>query len=219
MLLTNRINAINAQVTAYQEQIAELQAKITTLQSHAQEVQGVEQAAESALSQIEAAINMLQVVCPEEIATFKAAIDSKFNVLPTIAPAAQRQDSVTTPTPTPPNEPETVEAIATTLVEEPQDDTSSVEPETPLETETTDATKIAQDDNTGNGDNDNGNGNGHNGHLLTYKDLDKVDRATLVKLADKHGIAYTTKTKKYELATALGGMVTQVELDAAKNEK
>lgn len=215
MLLTNRINAINAQVVAYQEQIAELQAKITTLQSHAQEVQGVEQAAESALSQIEAAINMLQVVCPEEIATFKAAIDSKFNVLPTIAPAAPL---------TPPNEPEAVEAIATKItepqVESTVDVTSTVEPEATEEAQATDATKTdAPTDDNGNGNDDNGNGNGsngHNGHLLTYKDLDKVDRATLVKLADKHGIAYTTKTKKYELATALAGMVTQAEVDAAR---
>lgn len=219
MLLTNRINAINAQVVAYQEQIAELQAKITTMQSHAQEVQGVEQAAESALSQIEAAINMLQVVCPEEIATFKAAIDAKFNQQPLLGSHAPTPAREPQPTPTQPKEPETWDAIAT-IPEESLEDTGSVDSETTLETETTAATKTdAPTDDTGNGHNGNGNGsNGYNGHLLTYKDLDKVDRATLVKLADKHGIAYTSKTKKYELATALGGMVTQVELDAAKQQ-
>lgn len=194
MLLTNRINSINTQIASYLDQIAALQTQVTDLQAHVQEIQSVEQAAESALLQVEQAIAMLNIVSPDDIATFKQALDSKFNCVPQIASATDITEPATVEPPAPtPDEPETVEAIATVV-----DDLPTDEPQA--------ATS------------DNGNGNG-TGHLLRYADLDKVDRATLQKLADQHGIAHTGRTKKYELATALAGMVTQAEVDFFKNGK
>lgn len=203
MLLTNRINSINSQIQSYLDQIAALQTQVTDLQAHVQEVQSVEQAAESALLQVEQAIAMLNIVSPDDIATFKQALDSKFNCVAQIAAGTDIVETVVQdepPAPTP-EEPQTVEAIATVV-----DDPAADEPQA--------ATK---DDANGVG-HGNGNGNG-TGELLRYSDLDKVDRATLQKLAGQHGIIYTAKTKKYELATALAGMVTQTEVDFFKNGK
>jgi hypothetical protein len=90
MLLQNRINQVNVQINLYLEEIAALQAKVTYLQTHAQEIQGAEQAAETALSQIDTAISMLTAICPEELVTFKAAIDAKFSPVPQIAGASDR---------------------------------------------------------------------------------------------------------------------------------
>lgn len=208
MLLTNRINAINDQIAAYLEQIAELQTRVTDLQGHAQEVQGVEQAAESALNQIEAAINMLQVVCPEEIATFKAAIDSKFNQLPQLAGGDDTPTPTSNPT-NPPNEPEIVEAIAEAIVDEPFIEIVAVPT----------ATKEAHDETTT--EDDTSNGNGYH-HALTYDELSTCDAAMLVKLCALKGIpvknpkAKSAKAVK-NMAALLGGIVSQEDLDALNN--
>ena len=202
MLLTNRINSINSQIASYLDQIAALQAQVTDLQAHVQEVQSVEQACESAVLQVEQAIAMLNIVSPDDIATFKQALDSKFNCVPQIAAGtdiAEPEEQVTShesQVTSEGEEPQTVEAIASEVV----DDSPTDEPQS--------------------ADSDNGNGNGNGtGHLLRYAELDKVDRATLQKLADQHGIAHTGRTKKYELATALAGMVCQAEVDFFKNGK
>ena len=220
MLLNNRLNQIQSQIDAYLEQIAKLQANVTQLQTHAQEVQTVEQAAESALSQISAALSMLQAVCPDEIATFKAAVDAKFRE-PVFELAAALDDIETpvdpkpvAPTPEPDTETEvtTVEASAVTVEE--SEETAL----TRSESATTD-TEI-----TGSATNRNGNGNGH--RLLTYDELKKLDKRTLADLMTSQLIAQgkykngdkdlIAKSKKDNLLTHLDGTVTVAELEAVQ---
>lgn len=236
MLLLNRINSINAQVNVFLEEIAQLQAKVTQLQAHAQEVQGAEQAAESALAQIDTALSMLSVICPDEISTFKAAIDAKFNEpLPQISAGNSSNGShpITEPQPTPPDvDAETIEVTAV-VVE--RGSPASAEGETPaLEVEANienahGATEIFQSEEStlpnitverhNRNENENGNGNGNGHQYVTYSELKLVDRPTLIKLANAHGIDGYKSKKKDELAHLLNGGVTEDELEQALNGK
>lgn len=199
MLLTNRINAINATIESYLEEIQNLQAKVTHLQAHAQEVSGAEQAAESALNQIDTAIAMLAAVCPEEIETFKAAINAKFGQgLPQLE-ATKNTDTIQADIPTPP-EPYSPEAGALAIhPENGRIETTAVVVEV---TEESDAVEQEHRDS-----------NGHHPNHLTYEDLKKIKRSTLIKLANRHNLAGYKSMKQEKLAIMLDGVVQAWELE------
>lgn len=197
MLLSNRIDAINATIESYLQDIQILQAKVTHLQSHAQEVAGAQQAAESALAQIDTAIAMLTAICPDEIATFQAAIEAKFSApLPQLE-AGKRADTIEADIPAPP-EPSAPEAIETTAVVV---ETSEPEEESVVENPAAPTNGAAELD---------GNGNGH---YLTYDELRGIKRPTLIKLANQHKIAGYKSMKQNELAIMLDGLVSPEELE------
>jgi hypothetical protein len=201
MLLLNRLNNINSQIESYQEQIAELQRRVTELQAHAQEVQGAESAAESAIVQIRTALDMLTAICPDEIPTFKAAVDALFAPEPLRLTAYEETDAPTTTEPVEPNPPtdnEIVDVESTPVVED--------KPET-----------------NGNGNGHNGNGNGKTDSnsyslLATVDDLKKIDRPALIKLANKHKIPNFQNKTRDKLAEALAGKITVDEITPAKTK-
>lgn len=207
MLLLNRLSNINSQIDSYQAQISELQLLITDLQSHAQEVQGAEQAANSAIVQIRTALEMLTAICPDEIVTFKTAINGLFdNPNPLKLVAAVDDDAITTVQPVAPNPPvddEPLEVESTPLVE-PQ-----------LEEAQEDAPKPSAEVVN---HNDKAASNGYS-LLATEDELKKCDRPKLVKLANKHQISgYQNKTRD-KLAELLTGRVTTDELTPPKTLK
>ncbi len=230
MLLQNRLNQVNTQIANYLEQIAALQSKVTSLQAHAQEIQGAEQAAESALSQIDTAISMLNAICPDELATFKAAIDAKFApAVPQISGAddvvdIQEDDTSFDGVDSDPgsNPGNGVDASE----DEVCSDFPGYIPDASLHGIIIDTTAEAVEDVEEAGDMpsddvvpdaDNGNGNGH--HLLTYADLKLVNRPTLIKLANLHQLGNCKQKKRDELAQMLDGMVTGNDLVKASNGK
>jgi hypothetical protein len=223
MLLQNRIDYINNQVKVYLEEIAKLQAQVTQLQAHAQEVQGAEQAAESALAQIDTALSMLQAICPDEIVLFKTAIDAKFNA-PLYQLKGGTDNEDVTGSDTTPTAPDTEGVVETTfsVVADDSDDSEEVQDNNDVQPQET-ASNLVEDDpiaHDGNGNghtNDHSDGNGH--HLLTYRDLQIVDRPTLIKLANSHNLPNFKSKKRDELASLLDGMVTQAELVSAQNGK
>jgi TolA-binding protein len=125
MLLVNRLNNINSQIDSYQEKIAELQRRVTELQAHAQEVQVAESAAESALVQIRTALDMITAICPDDITTFKAAVDALFAPKPLLL-AAEETDIPSTSNPVEPNPPINNEVmdVDSTPVDESQPETN-----------------------------------------------------------------------------------------------
>lgn len=215
MLLLNRLNSINAQINVYLEEIALLQGKVTQLQAHAQEVQGAEQAAESALAQIDTAMQMLSVICPDEIATFKAAIDARFNQpLPQLTPATDPDTAQDSPTPSLHPSDDDDEVIETTavVVEDGESQLPAVDAVNAIADSDGVSAVAAPQPSGGNG---NGNGNGH--HLLSYDQLRIIDRPTLIKLANTHNIPNYKTRKRDELASLLDGMVATDELERAQN--
>ncbi|WP_016949781.1 hypothetical protein [Anabaena sp. PCC 7108] len=195
MLLLNRLNNINAQIDSYQEQIAELQRRVVELQAHAQEVQGAESAAESALVQVRTALDMITAICPDDIITFKAAIDALFAPEPLRLAAYEEIETTDPVEPNPPTNDEVVDVESSPVVED-------------------------QPEANGNG---NGNGNGKTDSnsyslLATVDDLKKIDRPTLIKLANKHKIPNFQNKTRDKLAEALAGKVTVDEITPAKTK-
>ena len=78
-LLASKFAQIATAIESTTAQITALQAKLTSLQEYQQQLQSVEQACQSALTQVDTALMMLHHVDPTEIATFKEAINIKFN--------------------------------------------------------------------------------------------------------------------------------------------
>lgn len=229
MLLQNRLNQVTAQINSYLEEIAALQAKVTHLQTHAQEIQGAEQAAESALSQIDTAISMLMAICPEELVTFKAAIDAKFSPVPQIAAANDRSDVQEDdnipdapldgveidPDHIPDSDrSKTIEVKAETVIDS-FDDIPPSDPEPSAVSSDDSSVSTSQSAEDGNGSTSNGNGH----HLLNYDQLKTVDRSTLIKLASLRELGNCKSKKRDELAEMLDGMVTAEELTKASNGK
>jgi hypothetical protein len=215
MLLSNRLNNINAQVEAFQEQIAVLQRQVTELQSHAQEVQGAEQAADSALVQVSTALQMLTAICPEEIATFKAALDALFNSPLQIAAATEPEPSPKPPAPGGELEVQDVEFEYSHIP--------------PVDGSTLDTLHPASNGN-GNGHNGNGKGDASEFQLIVTNDasnngvemvgedeLKQHKRPLLIRLANMRDIPnYNSKTRD-ELARLLAGKVSREDFNRQVN--
>ncbi|MEG4589355.1 hypothetical protein QUA54_29680 [Microcoleus sp. MOSTC5] len=77
--LAAKFAQVNANISETQAQIAALQTKLSEFQDYHQYLLLVEQACESVLAQMETALAMLNDVDPTQIATFKAAVELKFN--------------------------------------------------------------------------------------------------------------------------------------------
>jgi hypothetical protein len=199
MLLQNRISTVNAEIELVQEQIAALQIKLTELQSFSQQLQSVDQATDSALNQLSSAVALINAVCPEELPTFKAAIDvlmqgDRLRLEATV----ENEDSPVTPE----SVPEDVIDVETTSVDEQPEETPEAS------------------------ENHNGNGNGHHKTdsqsfvmLATTEELKQCDRPRLIKLANKYQIpGYQNKTRD-KLAELLTGKVTVDEISPALDGK
>lgn len=167
MLFAARLNEIAAQVAEYQAEIARLQALISDQQQHAQQIQSAEQAAESALSQIDTALSMINAIAPDQLAVFKAAVDAKFSA-EAIAELPPVIDSE------PEDQIETLEKLYN------DDEVEGTEPEAETETTTTvDVEVILEVEGEVSEAPEITNGDG----FLTYDELVKLSRPTLVKLA------------------------------------
>ena len=77
--LATEFAQVNANISETQAQIAALQTKLSEFQDYHQHLLLVEQACESVLAQMETALAMLNDVDPTQIATFKTAVELKFN--------------------------------------------------------------------------------------------------------------------------------------------
>jgi hypothetical protein len=202
MLLQAKINTVNFQIVDIQEQIARLQAQLTDLQSFAQSLQSVDQAADSALQQVSQAVALINAVCPEELETFKAAINAMMDgekpALPEVKEVTETVESQSVePTP------EITVEVESAPVDEQPDVPETSEP-------------IELQNGSGNG-----NGNGHHKDtdkfvmLATIEELKACDRPRLVKLANKYQIpGYQNKTRD-KLAELLTGKVTVDEITPA----
>jgi hypothetical protein len=227
MLLFNRLSNINAQIEFYQEQIAALQQQVTQLQLHAQEVQGAEQAADSALVQVGTALQMLNGICPEEVTTFKAAIDALFNSPLQITAATEPDAPVSPQPPAPSDEPPAVQDAV--FEETPPSDAQSPIPNPESE--------VTLEDPTPNSNGHNGNGKGDasdfqmivsaesngNSKAVTVgeNELKQQKRPILIRLANLYGIPDFNSKSRDELAKLLSGKVTREnlnrQLDASKS--
>ena len=98
-LLASKFAQIATAIESTTAQITALQAKLTSLQEYQQQLQSVEQACQSALTQVDTALMMLHHVDPTEIATFKEAINIKFNseAIALIEPTAPAETATDTP--------------------------------------------------------------------------------------------------------------------------
>ncbi|MBD2566412.1 hypothetical protein [Anabaena lutea] len=197
MLLQSRIITVNSEIDFIQEQITALQTKLTDLQSFSQQLQSVDQATDSALNQLSSAVALINAVCPEELSTFKAAIDALMQGdRLRLAATVENEDSPVTPEPVEPTPEVTVDVDPTHAGEQPE--------ETPEASE-----------------NHNGNGNGKGHHktdsdsfvmLATIEELKACERPRLIKLANKYQIpGYQNKTRD-KLAELLAGKVTVDEI-------
>ncbi|RUS92523.1 hypothetical protein [Trichormus variabilis] len=205
MLLVNRLNNINAQIDSYQEQIAELQRRVTELQVHAQEVQGAESAAESALVQVRTALDMLTAICPDDIITFKSAIDALFAPEPLKLAAYEETEATTMPNPVEPSPPvdnEVVDVDSTPVDEEQPEITNG-------KGDATDYIPVTDIAPT------NGNGNGKTIEIVSEDELKQHKRPVLIRLANNYDIPnYNNKTRD-QLAHLLADKVSRDELKRA----
>ena len=85
MLFSTKIQEIQSQVSANSLEIEallfrveELRAQNLAMENHLQQLGSAENAAESAIEQIKTALLMINAISPDEVQTFKGAIDSLF---------------------------------------------------------------------------------------------------------------------------------------------
>jgi uncharacterized phage infection (PIP) family protein YhgE len=210
MLFNNRLNQVNADINFIQDQIATLQAKLTELQAFSQQLSSVDQAADSAIAQVASALESISYACPEELPTFKAALEALFNNPLRLAAAAESVDinSASNPAPhTPDNEVEIQDAEFVESEEEEVAETTET-PET--------AEEVQPSEHTENGHNGNGNGHSESSKIepvLSTEDLKKYDRPLLIRLANKQGIQGVKAKKNNQLIAELVGKVTQSDID------
>lgn len=86
MLFNTKIQEIQSQVSANSLEIEalllrveELRAQNLAMENHLQQLGSAENAAESAIEQIKTALLMINAISPDEVQTFKGAIDSLFD--------------------------------------------------------------------------------------------------------------------------------------------
>lgn len=86
MLFNTKIQEIQSQVSANSLEIEalllrveELRAQNLAMENHLQQLGSAESAAESAIEQIKTALLMINAISPDEVQTFKGAIDSLFD--------------------------------------------------------------------------------------------------------------------------------------------
>jgi hypothetical protein len=209
MLFNSRLQEVNSSIFAVQEQISALQAQLHDLQLFQQQLAGIDQAADSAFNQVEHAVQQILAVSPDDLAAFKAAIESLFNT-PLQLPAAKLADDEVTPEPAPidpNNEPQDAHFEELTQVQETGTETTSEE---------VTEKEVQPSEHTENGHN--GNGNGHSDSskiepVLGTEDLKKHDRPLLMRLANKQGIQGVKGKKNNQLIAELAGKVTQSDID------
>ncbi|MBD2626655.1 hypothetical protein [Trichormus variabilis] len=143
-------------------------------------------------------VGLINAVCPEELPTFKAAIESLMQGdRLRLAATVENEDSLVTPEPVPED---VIDVEPTSVDEQPKE-----APEVP--------------------ENHNSNGNGHHKDtdnfvmLATTEELKKCDRPKLIKLANEHqSPGYQNKTRD-KLAELLTGKVTVDEISPALDGK
>lgn len=168
MLFTTVNATIQNQIVSTEEQIRQLQEQLAQLQAHAQAIGSMEQAAQSALQQAQTAIAMIRQIAPDELNTFKDAVDALFEG----EAIAQLPEVEETPT-------ETDEPTPT----EPENDTTTIDVNV-----TSDILSEVESDNSDNNSH-NGNGNGHNSSL-TYDDLIVIEKGQLNEVAKAKSLNY-----------------------------
>jgi len=113
MLFNTKIQEIQSQVSANSLEIEalllrveELRAQNLAMENHLQQLGSAENAAESAIEQIKTALLMINAISPDEVQTFKGAIDSLFECeRPQLAACSEPAESAVDPDPEPEPEP------------------------------------------------------------------------------------------------------------------
>ena len=185
-LLTARFNQVDTSIAQISEQIAALQVKLSNLQAYRQQLQAVEQACESALSQVDQALLMLGHVDPEQVATFKAAIDVKFSTEAIANLPAAPEPETSTPAPETAPTPD-IEAIDTGAIEV----TATAETE-PQEKETELTTPASNE-------------------YLSEAELNTLSIQLIRKLASSKKVR--AQGTRAQIAANLAGQVTEADID------
>ena len=187
-LLTARFNQVDTSIAQISEQIAALQVKLSNLQAYRQQLQAVEQACESALSQVDQALLMLGHVDPDQVATFKAAIDVKFSTEAIANLPASPETEVTTPfSPEPAPTPD-IEAINTGAIE-----VTVITETEPQEEETAPTTPAS------------------NNEYLSEAELNSLSIQLIRKLASAKKVR--AQGTRAQIAANLAGQVTEADID------
>lgn len=195
-LFATRKQEIGSAIASIQSQIAILQQQLADEQAFLQEIGTVEQAGESALNQARTFLSMVRAIDPSQEVVFWQAMDAlKSAEVEMIAPSSDAQTDVSPVTTSPtPDEPQTVEVDAVAVEASQENDTEPTEPDPAPSA--TDTTKVEAS------------------HQATARSLHKQPAKPLQWLATKRGID-TSNMKRHQIATALVGQVTQVELQEA----
>ncbi|MFN7809465.1 MAG: SAP domain-containing protein [Pseudanabaena sp.] len=155
MLFNTKIQEIQSQVSANSLEIEalllrveELRAQNLAMENHLQQLGSAENAAESAIEQVRTALAMIKAISPDELQTFKGAIDSLFDCeRPQLAACSEPVESDPDPEPEP--EPPSIEAKAVVESEsftgEFPSETKDAEPLAPIEIEENDPYTIRDD--------------------------------------------------------------------------
>lgn len=199
MLLNKTLTTINTNIEAIQSEIAALQAKLAEMQQHAQAVQSAEAAGESAIVQVRTALQMIQAVSPDDVATFKAAINAVFGSdAPIIAPQAPEPVA---PTPTP-------NRGIDNISERDVDDWTGVEVEVVAESEIAlTATAVLDPESEAKPETE---------HLMTYMELMEMTSEALKRLAKAKGVDGYRRMTKDQIAQTLQDSVPAGEVKQAK---
>lgn len=138
MLFNTKIQEIQSQVSANSLEIEalllrveELRAQNLAMENHLQQLGSAENAAESAIEQIKTALMMITAISPDEVQTFKGAINSLFDCeRPQLMAHSEPVESDPDPEPEP---------------EPPSSETKEADPLAPIEIEENDPYTIGDD--------------------------------------------------------------------------
>jgi hypothetical protein len=190
-LFATRKSEINSAIASIQSQIAQFQQQLADQQAFLQEIGTVEQAGESALNQARTFLSMVRAIDPSQEAVFWQAMDALKNQNLEILPPGNNDTTESSPTPDAvppaPEETTTVEVEATEVVE------------TAAESQADDEAEQTVVDTS---------------HQVAPRTLHKQPAKPLQWLATKRGIDHAGM-KRHEIASALVGQVTAMELQEA----
>ncbi|MUG99827.1 hypothetical protein F7734_49170 [Scytonema sp. UIC 10036] len=194
MLLNNTLTTIQSSIDSVQAQITALQAQLAELQHHQQAVMSVESACETAIAQVKTALQMLTSVSPDDINTFKTAINDVFGEdLPQLTASVDPvEPTPPTPAPAPTNNDvwgdetqPTIDVSAVAVMDAPQPES---QPDSEL-------------------------------HLLTFMELMELSSEQLKRLAKAKGVEGYRKMTKGAIAELLQDSIpaNEIKMDKPQN--
>lgn len=155
MLFASKINQVSTTIANISQEIEDLQKKIEwlrgeklELEQYQQQLGSAENASESAIEQVKTALVMITAISPDELQTFKGAIDSLFDCVdcerPQLAACSEPVESDPEPEPEPPSI-EVKAVVSESFTGEFPSETKDAEPLAPIEIEENDPDTIGDD--------------------------------------------------------------------------